>query len=192
MAANKIITNELGEVQDLFAVRESVELTDKNAKFSLSDGGLVALDLTHDDGTVERFERVLAIRAFPISEPDEYISILEPDTKEKGKGAEIGFVRNLNTIDQKARALINDELARRYFTPEVKKIYSVKEKFGYSYFDCDTSAGRINFVMNNPTGSIRTLEDGRVFIYDIDGNCFTVTDPTKLDRASFHKIELYL
>ncbi|MBQ2805506.1 MAG: DUF1854 domain-containing protein, partial [Clostridia bacterium] len=40
--------------------------------------------------------------------------------------------------------------------------------------------------------SFRTLEDGRVFMYDIDGNCFCVTDPDALDKASRKKIEIYL
>ena len=46
--------------------------------------------------------------------------------------------------------------------------------------------------MSNPTSSIRTLEDGRVFMYDIDGNCFTIDDPLKLDKASYKKVEIYL
>lgn len=55
-----------------------------------------------------------------------------------------------------------------------------------------TSAGRIEFIMTNPSSSIRTLEDGRVFMYDIDGNCFTIEDPTKLDKTSYKKVEIYL
>ena len=59
-------------------------------------------------------------------------------------------------------------------------------------WDVTTSAGRVEFIMNNPTSNIRTLEDGRVFMYDIDGNCFTIEDPKKLDKHSYKKVEIYL
>ena len=60
------------------------------------------------------------------------------------------------------------------------------------YWEVDTSAGKVSFVLNNPYSNIRTLEDGRVFIFDIDGNCFMISDPAKLDKASYKRIEIYL
>ena len=47
-------------------------------------------------------------------------------------------------------------------------------------------------MLNNPFSNISTLIDGRVFINDIDGNCFSVPEPKKLDPASYRKIEIYL
>ena len=52
--------------------------------------------------------------------------------------------------------------------------------------------GFIDNWLTNITSNIRTLEDGRVFIHDIDGNCFQIPDPTKLDKASLKKIEIYM
>ncbi len=175
----------------LFKKRKSVLLTPENAHFFRSEGGLVSLTLKGDDGE-EIFERVLPIRSFPISEPEEFISIREPETKDKGKGDEIGMIRRMSDFDEETCSLLREELSRRYFTPELMKIFSVKEKFGYSYWDVQTSSGRISFVMNNPSSNIRTLEDGRVFIHDIDGNCFAITDPEKLDKGSFKHIEIYM
>ena len=102
------------------------------------------------------------------------------------------MIRKLSDFDEKAEQMILAELERRYFTPSIQKIYSMHEKFGYSYWKVATSAGEVEFVMNNPTNNIRTLENGRVLMYDIDGNCFTIEDPQKLDRASFKKVEIYL
>ena len=76
--------------------------------------------------------------------------------------------------------------------PAIHKIHSFHEKFGYCYWDVTTSAGRVEFIMNNPTSNIRTLEDGRVFMYDIDGNCFTIGNPKALDKHSYKKLEIYL
>ncbi len=176
---------------DLFWVRESVPLNEKNTRFSRSEGNLVSLVLIHDDGTEESFERVFPVRAFPISNPDEYISIREPDKKDHGHGDEIGMLRNIGDCGPEAEALIREELDRRYFTPTLTKIYTVKEKYGYAYWEVDTSDGHVNFVMSDMYHNIRTMEDGRVYIFDIDGNCFTV-EPEKLDKTSYNKLETYL
>lgn len=176
----------------LFRSRKSVELTDENAIFTRSSGGLISLTLIHEDGTREFFERIVPIRAFPISDPDDYISIREPDSKDHGKGLEIGMITHLPDLPKETQALLTEELDKRYFTPEILRIFSVTEKFGYLNFDVETSAGRVNFVMVNPYSNFRTLEDERVFIYDIDGNCFRISDPKKLDRHSYRKIEIYL
>ena len=176
----------------LFHVRQSIPLTPQNAVFTRSAGNLISLKVTQPDGTTEEFERVVPVRAFPITDPDEYISIKEPDSRDKGKGAEIGLIRRMSDFDSEVVALLREELSRRYFAPVIRRITGVKEKFGYSYWDAETTAGKVSFVMTNVSSNIRTLEDGRVFIYDIDGNCFQIPDPAKLDKASFKKIEIYM
>ena len=180
------------EEDDLFAHRISLDLTPENARFTPSKGNLISLEVTQPSGEVEFFERIVPVRAFPVSSPNEFISIREPDTQLKGRGSEIGMIRRLSDFPEDVAALISDELSRRYFTPAIKKIHSFSEKFGYCYWDVTTEAGRVEFIMNNPTANIRTLEDGRVFMYDIDGNCFTIEDPKALDKHSYRKVEVYL
>ena len=193
MADTKVIDKTDENLEELFfKKRKSVELTSDNARFFRSEGGLVSLILKNEDGSEEFFERVLPIRSFPITEPEEFISVREPETKDKGKGDEIGMIRRMSDFPEDVQELLREELSRRYFTPELIKIFSVKEKFGYSYWEVLTSSGKISFVMTNPSSNIRTLEDGRVFIHDIDGNCFAITDPTKLDKASYRHIEIYM
>ena len=180
------------EIEALFNKRESVPLTPENAHFYRSKGGLISLRLSHEDAEDEIFERVVVIRSFPVSDPDEYISIREPSTKRRGNGAEIGMIRNIKDFDGETVALLCEELERRYFTPEIKKIYSMKEKFGYSYCDALTSAGKITFVLNNPYSNFRKLENGSILISDMDGNCFIIPDPDALDKNSYRKIEIYI
>ena len=180
------------DITDLFEHRVSLELTPENAKFTRSAGNLISLEITKPSGEVEFFERIVPVRAFPITSPDHFISIREPDTQLGGRGAEIGMIETLDAFPPETAALISDELGRRYFTPTIKKIHGFREKFGYCYWDVTTTAGRVEFIMNNPTSNIRTLEDGRVFMYDIDSNCFTIEDPKKLDKHSYKKVEIYL
>lgn len=173
--------------------RVSIPITPDNATFYRGKGGLVSLTLKsneHPQG--EEIERVVLFRAFPITNPKEYISVREPDTKKRGHGKEIGMIRYLEAFDKETQDLLTEELDRRYFSPVIQKITSVKEKFGYLYFDTETSAGKIQFILQNPFTNIRILEDGRIFIHDIDGNNFQITDPKALDPSSFKKIEMYL
>ncbi|MBQ7321877.1 MAG: DUF1854 domain-containing protein [Clostridia bacterium] len=180
------------EIEAMFNKRESVDLTPANCRFYRSEGGLISMELTLPEKEVEQFERIVVLRSFPISNPDEYISIREPSTRRRGNGAEIGLIRNMHDFDEATVKLLNEELDRRYFTPELLKIYSLKEKFGYLYCEAETSAGRITFVLNNPYSNFRTLEDRRVLISDIDGNAFMIKDPENFDKASLKKIEIYL
>lgn len=177
---------------DLFKRRESVNLTPKNAWFSASAGGLISLKVINAEGEEEFFERVVLRRSFPVTSPDEFISVREPDTRKKGRGAEIGMIRNIHDFDKTTVDLLNAELELRYFTPEITKIVSAKEKFGYNYWDAETTAGKVSIVLNNPFGNIRVLEDHRIFISDMDGNCFLIPDPKKLDRQSYKYIEIYI
>ena len=188
---NKTLLDD-SDITELFEHRVSIDLTPENAKFTRSAGNLISLELTQPSGKVEFFERIVPVRAFPISSPDHFISIREPDSQLSGRGAELGMIEDLATFPAEMADLIIDELGRRYFTPAITRIHSFHEKFGYCYWDVTTSAGRVEFIMNNPTSNIRTLEDGRVFMYDIDGNCFTIDDPKGLDKHSYRKIEIYL
>lgn len=177
---------------DLFKHRESITMTPENSWFSLSTGGLISLKIINAEGNEEFFERVVIRRSFPVTAPDEFLSVREPDSRIKGRGSEIGMIRNINIFDKDTVKLINDELEVRYFTPEIKKINSAKEKFGYTYWEAETTAGNASIVLNNPFSNIRVLEDMRIFISDMDGNCFVIPDPSKLDKLSYKYIEIYI
>jgi len=176
--------------------RKSIALTPENAAFKRSEGGLISLDLKNTDESGEPkdefFERIVIFRCFPITNPDEFLSVREPDSKKMGRGKEIGMIRYMKDFPEVQQKLFLEELDRRYFSPEITKISSVKEKFGYTYWEAETDAGNMTFILNNPFSNIRALEDGRIFINDIDGNSFQITDPLKLDANSFKKIEIYV
>ena len=184
-------------LDDLFEKeRVSVALTPQNAVFKRSGGGLISLDLknTGENGEPvdEFFERIVIFRCFPITNPDEFLSVREPDSKKMGRGKEIGMIRYMKDFPEEQQKLFLEELDRRYFSPEITKILSVKDKFGYTYWEAETDAGHMTFILINPFSNIRSLEDGRIFINDIDGNSFQIKDPAKLDANSFKKIEIYV
>jgi len=171
--------------------KKTVDLTPENARFFRSEGGLISLELA-DEGETKVYERVMLLRAFPITNPDEFISVREPTKRKTSRAKEVGMIRRASDFDEATNALFSEELDKRYFTPQIYKIHSIKEKFSFYYWDVDTSAGHIVFLMNNPFNNIRILEDGRLLVSDIDGSVFVIPDPKKLDAASYRRIEAYL
>jgi len=156
-------------------------LRPEDAGFSLTGGGFVSLAYNG-----ETYKRVNLSRAFPFSEPDEFISVRDPDNKE------IGIIRYLSDFDGETQKLIRRQMKLRYFTPVILKINKVTEEFGYTYWDTLTDIGGCRFTVRNERSSFIRLAGDRVIINDIDGNRYDLPDLDALDRKSFRKIELYL
>lgn len=143
------------------------------------------------DGKVEKTaERVFLSRAFPFDMPYEYISVLDRDKKE------LGLIRRLDDFDEPDRSLLLHELEAKYYTPVIKRILSVKERYGFSYWKCECEFGETSFTLKDTFRSIikASHPDGRerIFIIDVDGNRYEIADVESLDRYSYKKIELYL
>lgn len=132
------------------------------------------------------YGRVLLHRAFPFDNPDGLVSVLQED------GFEIGVIRNIADFDDKTAAMLRDVLDKTYFIPEITRIYSTKDRFGFVYFKCATDKGDVDFVLRNPFGSIIRLGEHNIYLIDVDGNRYHIPDVSKLDRKSYRKIELYL
>ncbi len=132
------------------------------------------------------YGRVLLHRAFPFDKPDNIISVQQED------GFEIGIIRNIHDFDEKTVKILEDNLEKKYYVPEIIKIISAKDKFGFVYFKCDTDSGICEFVVRNPFGSIIRIDENHIFIIDIDGNRYSIKDLSKLDKKSYRKIELYV
>ena len=91
------------------------------------------------EGMIEKVaERIFLSRAFPFDMPFEYISVLDKDSKE------YGIIRRISDFDEESAAIIRAELARKYFAPHITKINSLKERFGYSYWEVESDRGPLS------------------------------------------------
>ncbi|NLK40010.1 MAG: DUF1854 domain-containing protein, partial [Clostridiales bacterium] len=94
--STEILTEDIEDKNIKLDVKPSFDLTPENARFYKSAGGLISLDLTIPGKETESFERVVILRSFPISNPNEFLSIREPDVRKGGRGREIGLIRRLS------------------------------------------------------------------------------------------------
>ncbi len=164
-------------------------ITKDNAKFE-KDNDFISMTvmLPDDDGVMseKKYDRIFLHRAFPFDLPYSYISVLDIDS------AEIGVIADIDALGEENAAMLKAELDRKYYTPIINRIISVKEKFGYSYWKVMTDEGELDLTLHDTFRSLLKVGGTRIFINDMDGNRYEIPDIEKLDRKSYKKIELFL
>ncbi len=159
-------------------------LNKDNAVFARTAGGFVSLET---EG--KNYPRVQIYRTFPFTDPDLYISVR--DTEEKAK--EIGMIRNLNEdVDEETAEMLREQMRMRYFMPKIAKINSIKDEFGFAYFDVETDKGASRFTIQMGGSAVVRLSNTRVLIQDVDGNRFEIPDLQALTTAELKKLDVFL
>ena len=114
------------------------------------------------------------------------------NTTSLGDLKEIGIISDVSVFDEIQKQYLVNELNRKYFTPVIETIYSVKDKWGYSYWEVKTNMGKIKFSVNDTHRNITKITEDRIIVNDVNGNRYEIKSLQELDRPSFRKIELYL
>ena len=175
-----IMEKEKRAAQELTAVRF---ITSDNARFERTPGGFVSLEF----GGV-KYPRVAVHRCFPFSDPDRYISVREPE----GDGREIGIIEDMDTLDPETRAMLGEQMALRYFSPKIRRVYDIREEYGYSYWDVETDRGACRFTVRMSGGNVYPIGANRYLVNDIDGNRFEIPDLYALSPREIKKLDLFI
>lgn len=154
------------------------------AKFE-KRGEFPALTVKDGDGETT-YDRVWLHRVFPFDLPYEFISV---QTKEN---EEIGIIRVLSDFDDETVEILKAELDRKYFTPVIKRIITLKERHGFSYWKVETDIGEMELSLQDTYKSITRVGADRAFVTDVSGNRYEIPSLEELDRRSQKKLELYL
>lgn len=161
------------------------KLEPSNASFGAKNG-FVCLTV-NENGADRYYDRVFLHRTFPHELFYQYISVMEED------GKEIGLIYDIEDFDEHTSELLKDEMAKKYYSPVVIEIKSLKERYGFSYWQAVTEDGRnISFTMRDTFKNILHTGDDSVVLVDVDGNRFTIKSISGLSVRSYRKIELYL
>ena len=117
-------------------------------------------------------------RAFPFSASQNYLSVQD------ASGKEIGIVSDPSQLDRHSRELMESELDRRYFTPKITSIQSLKNEGGMWTFVVTTQRGNSQFYVRNWRDSAHEIAAGRIQINSVDGQRFEITSYDALDAKS--------
>lgn len=158
-------------------------LSRENAMFCRTKGGF--LSLTVGERT---YERVGVYLTFPLTNPEEYISIREADEKAK----EIGLIESLTQFDKEQQDMIREQIKLRYFMPVITKIIDLKDEYGYAYWHVNTRYGSCRFTTHMSGDAVISLSDCRLQVTDIDGNRYEIPDFYKLSVAERKKLDLFM
>ena len=148
----------------------------------------VRIKVRQEDGTekTEEHTRIWLHRSFPFDLPEEYISVQNKDQEE------IGLIRSLADFDTAAGDILRGELARKYYTPRITKIVSLKEAHGYSFWNVESDVGKLQFTLQDTFRSLLRVGEDKIFVFDNYGNRYVIESLKELDHRSLRRIELYL
>lgn len=179
----------LQEVDEEALKRESEEvlnirfLTAENAVFSRTEGGFLALKLGEKE-----YERVGVYLTFPLTNPDEFISIREADEKAR----EIGIIRSIEDLHKDTQEMIREQVRLRYFMPVIRKVMDVKDEYGYAYWHVMTDFGICRFTTHMGGDAVINLGEARYQVTDIDGNRYEIPDLYSLTVMERKKLDLFI
>lgn len=146
-------------------------------------------DITHVDMELydgRKFENLEPHRLFPLSGLEKYITLLDE------KGIEKAIIRDLRTLPERERKIIEDCLEEYYLIPRVKKIYNIEEKYGVVTLDTETDRGHAIIEIRNILHGMKLLYNTRVLLRDGNDNRYEIPDLMQLDKRSRQLIESYL
>ncbi len=176
-------------------------LTKENAEFTRTEGGFVALKIKgageKDSAEGERpgegedsrkYDRVGVYLTFPLTNPEEFISIREADEKAK----EIGIIEKLSDIEKDQQEMLREQIKLRYFRPIITKVLDVKDEYGYAYWNVVTSFGACRFTTQMSGDAVIHLSDSRLLVTDIDGNRYEIPDFYQLSVLERKRLDLFI
>ena len=140
------------------------------------------LTLTMPDGTF--YPRVTLRRCFPFSTNGLYITVRTPDT-EKDRGMELGIINGIEKLNPQSLEALSGELKLHYFVPVIKKVYKVKEEYGFINWNVLTDRGDKEFTMRDSViTTTRQISPNRWLLIDINQARYEVNDDGLLDERS--------
>ena len=151
--------------------------------FALTHNTSGQLVFTSADGTLHT--GVYPVRAFPISAPDQGLSLFTSD------GHELAWLPSLEELDADVRALIEAELAQREFMPVIKRIKDVSSFATPSTWFIETNRGDTELVLK-AEDHIRRLNHNSLLIADSHSVYYLVQDIDQLDKHSRKLLDRFL
>ncbi|HCA46055.1 MAG TPA: hypothetical protein DEP45_01490 [Armatimonadetes bacterium] len=133
------------------------------------------LQMREGDG---EWRDVSALRLFPLSEPERWISVVDE------KQVEIGVFSDLRALEPEQRDLIEEELRRRYLAPAILEIISIRHRYDVTEWTVETDRGPAVFMMRSVQEKVKEPRPRHLILEDAEGNRYDIPDIEALDPVS--------
>ncbi len=150
--------------------------------FTLQHDAMGRLVLIDSEG--RQHVNVEPIRCFPVSFPDQWISICD------AQGHELVRVKDLGNLPGDCRQTLQDELAGHEFVPIVTRIVEVENGSESCQWKIETDRGPVTFLTNDEN-AVRRLDQRRAMIVNTSGIRYLIPGLDQLDKRSRAALEHY-
>ena len=152
------------------------------ARFTRKD--ITVVDMELFDG--RNFENLFPRRLFPLTGLKKYITLLDQE------GHEVAVIRDLCTLPDREKAIIEGCLEEYYLIPRITRIFECKESFGMLTLKVETDRGNATIEIRNILHGLKLLYASRVLVRDSNDNRYEIPDLNKLDRKSRALLDSFL
>ena len=151
-------------------------------------GAHSSLELELADGVEHR--GVFAVRCFPATAPDDFVSLRVWDRE--GQDHEVGILRHLDRWPAEAQRLVREALARRYFLRTILGVDEIKLEYGYLVCKVRTDQGSAEFTMRWTQSQVQDFGERGKVLLDLEDNRFLVPDVEALPPKERELLQRYV
>lgn len=141
--------------------------------------------LVYTDSSGDEHVAVEVIHAFPFSDPDRWIALINEASQE------LALIEDLNQLPANERELVRRELARREFVPQIERITRIDRLANSSEWDVETDRGRTRLTVKSEE-DVRRLPGRKALVIDAQGIRYLIDDLRLLDGTSRRLLDHYL
>lgn len=150
---------------------------------SLSVDSLGQLSVVDSQG--ETHQDIRPVRLFPLSNPDQWISLVD------SQGREIACVDHLDKLSLASQVVLRSELEKREFVPLLKRVIWVSGNSEPCEWKVETDRGQSSFILKDEK-DVRRLGEHGVLVVDSFGIRYFIPDRNQLDAYSRRIVEWYV
>ena len=166
-------------VEQPIRIEDEVQFLDPKL-LKISRNQFAELEAELPDGSVHA--PVEPVRTFPLTQPNQYISLLDAQKNE------LGLIEDISQLKKADQIVLAEELEKCYFMPKITRIHFIAGRFGVTEWEAETEVGSVSFDLRS-RNDITSFSGGRILIKDIDGNRYEIANYHRLDPKSVALLE---
>jgi len=146
------------------------------------------ISMTTDDGA--SYPRVVLRNCFPMDRDSRYLSVRDATSEDYD---EIGIIQDYRALPEADREAVATEIALFYFVPRIRRVRSLKNEFGFLYWEVDSDKGPLEFVMrDNVIHYVRPVGRDHYMLIDVNRARYEIMDLSALDKRDQKLVRRYL